>query len=134
MKTSTKARYSLRLMIDIAQNDTTGPVSLTDVSRRQNVSVKYLEQLAKALSAAYCLISIRGSQGGYRLARPAREISAGEVIRAAEGDFTPVACLGEEDEGCPLADNCTTSQFWAGLRDAIDDYADSVSLAELATL
>jgi len=132
MKTSTKARYSLRLMIDIAQNQAGGPVPLADVARRQNISTKYLEQLAKALSLAGCLDGVRGAQGGYRLARPADQISAGELVRAAEGDFTPVSCLSDDQIECPLQPDCTTSRFWGGLRQAMDGYMDAVSLADLA--
>jgi Rrf2 family protein len=132
MKTSTKARYSLRLMTDIAKNQAAGPVPLADVSRRQGISTKYLEQLAKDLSRANCVTGVRGAQGGYRLERPAAEISAGEVIRAVEGDFLPVACLAEEEAACPLVGDCKTSQFWGGLRDVIDDYVYGVSIADLA--
>lgn len=132
MKTSSKARYSLRMMIDIAQNEHAGPVPLAEVARRQGISIKYLEQLAKSLSKSGCLTSVRGAQGGYRLARPAAQISSGEVIRAAEGEFLPVACLAEEETECPLLESCTTSRFWGGLRDAIDGYVNSVSIAELA--
>jgi len=132
MKISTKARYSLRLMIDIAQNQATGPVPLTDVARRQNISTKYLEQLAKVLSLAGCLDGVRGAQGGYRLARPAAAISAGELVRAAEGEFTPVSCLSDDDIDCPLQPDCPTSRFWGGLRTVLDTYMDGVSLADLA--
>jgi len=134
MKTSTKARYSIRLIVDIAKNQDAGPVPLADVARRQGISIKYLEQLAKSLGKAGCVIASRGAQGGYRLARPPSQISAGEVIRAAEGDFLPVACLAEDEAECPLQADCTTSRFWGGLRDAIDNYIDSVSVAELAEL
>ncbi|MCL2137646.1 MAG: Rrf2 family transcriptional regulator [Coriobacteriia bacterium] len=132
MKTSTKARYSLRLMIDIAQNEASGPVSLAEASRRQGISTKYLEQLAKSLGTAGCVTSVRGAQGGYKLARPANDISAGEVIRAAEGEFLPIACLAEEEPDCPLQKGCTSSQFWGGLRTVIDDYVNGVSIADLA--
>ena len=134
MKTSTKARYSLRLMIDIAQNQSIGPVPLSDVSRRQGISIKYLEQLAKSLNAAGCVTSVRGAQGGYKLARPAGDISAGEVIYAAEGEFLPVACLADEEPDCPLQEDCTSSRFWGGLRNVIDSYVNGVSIAELADL
>ena len=134
MKTSTKARYSLRLMIDIANNEGTGPVPLAEVSRRQGISIKYLEQLAKDLSRAGCLTGVRGAGGGYRLGRPAAQISAGEVIKAAEGDFLPVACLTEEEAECPLASGCKTATFWGGLRDAVDSYVYNVSLADLADI
>ncbi|MCL2883516.1 MAG: RrF2 family transcriptional regulator [Coriobacteriia bacterium] len=132
MKISTKARYSLRLMIDIAQNQAGGPVPLADVARRQSISTKYLEQLAKALSQAGCLDGVRGAQGGYRLARPADQISAGELVRAAEGDFTPVNCLSDDQIDCPLQLDCPTSRFWGGLRQVMDGYMDAVSLADLA--
>ncbi|MCL2632022.1 MAG: RrF2 family transcriptional regulator [Coriobacteriia bacterium] len=134
MKTSTKARYSLRLMVDIAQNEDSGPVSLKEASRRQGISIKYLEQLAKTLGAAGCVTSIRGAQGGYLLTRPADEISAGEVIRAAEGEFLPIACLAEDEPDCPLHEDCTSSRFWGGLRNTIDSYVNGISIAELAEI
>ncbi|MCL1879381.1 MAG: Rrf2 family transcriptional regulator [Actinomycetia bacterium] len=133
MKTSSKARYSLRLIADIARHEGACPVPLADVARRQGISVKYLEQLAKTLAAAGCLVSVRGAQGGYRLARAAEAISAGEVIRAAEGSFTPVICLSDELIDCPLQSDCSTARFWAGLCSAIDSYIDNVSIADLSS-
>lgn len=132
MKTSTKARYSLRLMVDIAQNEAAGPVSLKEASRRQGISTKYLEQLAKSLGDAGYVASVRGAQGGYKLTSPAEQISAGQVIRAAEGEFLPVACLSEEDIECPLQEDCTSSRFWGGLRNVIDEYVNGISIADLA--
>jgi Rrf2 family protein len=132
MKTSTKARYSLRLMVDIAQNEAAGPVSLKEASRRQGISTKYLEQLAKSLGDAGYVASVRGAQGGYRLTSPAEQISAGQVIRAAEGEFLPVVCLSEEDIECPLQEDCTSSRFWGGLRNVIDEYVNGISIADLA--
>jgi len=132
MKTSSKARYSLRLIIDIAQNQSAGPVPLREVANRQGISAKYLEQLATQLSHDALIKSVRGQQGGYLLAREACDITAGEVIRCAEGAFNPVACLEDSDDYCPLQGSCNTAGFWAGLRNAIDTYADSITIDNLA--
>jgi Rrf2 family protein len=103
------------------------------VALRQNLSLKYLEQLATALSRAGYLKSVRGAQGGYLLTRPAECITAGHIMRAAEGGFLPVTCITPETEACPRQLHCKTSQFWTGLRTAIDDYVDAVTIAELAS-
>lgn len=132
MKTSSKARYSLHLVIDIVQHQDAGPVPLREVAQRQNLSLKYLEQLATVLSHEGYLKSVRGAQGGYLLARPAACITAGHIMRAAEGGFLPITCITPETETCPRQLHCKTSQFWTGLRTAIDDYVDSVTIAELA--
>jgi Rrf2 family protein len=132
MKTSSKARYSLHLVADIAQHQGSGPVPLREVALRQSISLKYLEQLAKALTRDGYLKSVRGAQGGYLLARPATEITAGEIMRAAEGGFLAVTCIDPEAGACPRQCLCGASRFWAGLRDTIYDYVDSVTVAELA--
>jgi Rrf2 family protein len=133
MKTSSKARYSLHLVIDIAQHQDEGPVSLREVALRQDISLKYLEQLAKALTLGGYLKSIRGAQGGYLLASPATEISVGDIMRAAEGGFLAVACIDAGAEACPRQALCGTSRFWSGLRDTIETYVDNVTIAELST-
>jgi Rrf2 family protein len=133
MKTSSKARYSLHLVVDIVQHQDAGPVSLREVAQRQGLSLKYLEQLAKTLSKEGYLKSVRGAQGGYLLAHPAECITAGHIMRAAEGGFLPITCITPETAMCPRQASCKTSQFWSGLRTAIDDYADSVTIAELAS-
>ena len=132
MKISTKGRYALRLAIDVAQQQDAGPVSLREAAERQAISVKYLEQLAGQLLRADILASSRGAHGGYRLARDASEITAGDVIRASEGSTAPVACLEEGFGICPMRERCTTINFWVGLDKAIEDYVDSVTIAELA--
>jgi Rrf2 family protein len=131
MKTSSKARYSLHLVIDIAQHQGTGPVPLREVALRQGISLKYLEQLAKALTRGGYLKSVRGAQGGYLLAYPATSISAGDIMRAAEGGFLAIACIDADAEACPRQSLCGTSRFWLGLRTAIENYVDSVTIAEL---
>jgi len=136
MKTTSKARYSLHLVIDIAQHQECGPVPLREIALRQNLSMKYLEQLAKVLAQEGYLKSIRGAQGGYLLSRPADQITAGNIMRAAEGGFLSIACIDSgSDSGvetCPRQLLCGTARFWTGLRNAIDDYVDSVTIAELA--
>ena len=131
MKTSSKARYSLHLVTDIAQHQDAGPVPLREVALRQSISLKYLEQLAKALTHEGYLQSVRGAQGGYLLSRPAEQITAGNIMRAAEGSFLPVDCINPETDACPRQALCGTSRFWAGLGNAIDDYVDNVTIAEL---
>ncbi|MDR0350480.1 MAG: Rrf2 family transcriptional regulator [Coriobacteriales bacterium] len=132
MKTSSKARYSLHLIIDITQHEESGPVPLREVALRQGISLKYLEQLAKTLTRSGYLKSLRGAQGGYLLSRPATGITAGDVMRAAEGDFLTLTCIDEETEACPRQSLCGTSRFWLGLRSTINNYVDSVTIAELA--
>jgi len=132
MKTSSKARYSLHLVIDIAQHQDSNPVPLREVALRQSISLKYLEQLAKTLTKEGYLKSVRGAQGGYLLARPADQITAGNIMRAAEGGLLAMACIDSGDDGCPRQMLCGTSRFWTGLRNAIDDYVDSVTISELA--
>lgn len=135
MLISTKGRYALRLMIDIAaQGDEGTLVTMRQAAERQDLSVKYLEQLGGALVKAGVLKSIRGVSGGYLLAKSASQITAGDVLRAAEGSTAPVACLAEGDDVCPRRDSCSALPFWRGLDDAIEAYVDSVSLADLAAM
>jgi Rrf2 family protein len=104
---------------------------LRSVSERTGISSKYLEQLAKSMVEAGFLASTRGARGGYALARPASEITSGDILRAAEGSYAPVACLEGDSPLCPLHDDCATVGFWAGLEKAIDAYVDSVTLSNL---
>lgn len=130
---STKGRYALRLMIDIAsQGENAAPVTMRHAAERQELSVKYLEQLGGALVKAGVLKSIRGVSGGYLLARPATEITAGDVLRATEGSCAPVACLEEGAAVCPRRADCLSIGFWQGLDEVIEAYVDSVTLADLA--
>ena len=131
MRISTKGRYALRLMLDIARHGEGGFVPLRDIAGRQDISMKYLEQIVSQLCKAGYLKSVRGPQGGYKLARPAREYTAGEILRAAEGSLCPVSCIEEDAEKCPRYDTCETAGFWAGLRAVIDRYVDGVTLEDL---
>ena len=133
MLVSTKGRYALRLMVCVARAGAEGKVALREVSEREDISLKYLEQLARPLVQAGLLRSVRGKGGGYALAREASAVRAGDVLRAVEGTTAPVACLDLEDGmACPRANVCTTVRFWAGLDDVIERYVDGVTLADLA--
>lgn len=131
MKISTKGRFALRLMVDLTEQGDGAYVSLKDIALRQDISVKYLEQIVSVLAKGGLLLSNRGPKGGYRLAKPADEYVVGEILRAAEGDLSPVFCLTHENV-CDRADICPTRDFWQGLYDAVNDYVDSVTLDQLA--
>lgn len=133
MLVSTKGRYALRLMVCVAQAGDGAKVALREVAEREDISFKYLEQLARPLVQAGLLRSVRGKGGGYVLADDPAAIRAGDVLRAVEGSTSPVACMGlDGDERCPRLSECTTVRFWAGLDKTIEDYVDGVTLADLA--
>lgn len=127
---STKGRYALRLMIDIALNQNNGYVTLKDSSLRENLSLKYLEQVASILTRANLIISYRGNNGGYRLSRNPKDYKIGDILRAAEGTLAPVACL-ECNYNCDRRDICTTLDFWKDFNDTINNFVDNVTLEDL---
>lgn len=129
MLITTKGRYALRLMINIASHTDGKNVALRQVAQEENISLKYLEQLAHTMVQAGLLKSARGHGGGYSLSREASEITAGDVLRTVEGSTVPVACAGL-DSACPRVDVCSTISFWAGLDKVIEDYVDGVTLAD----
>lgn len=131
MKISTKGRFALRLMVDLAEQGDGTYVSLKDIALRQDISVKYLEQIVSVLAKSGLLLSNRGPKGGYRLAKPAPEYIVGDILRAAEGDLSPVFCLAHES-ACDRSAQCPTRGFWMGLYGAVNDYVDSVTLDQLA--
>lgn len=131
MKISAKGRYALRLMIDLAEHNTGEFIALKDVSARQDISMKYLEQIITPLSKAGYLKSTRGPQGGYRLMKEAKQYTVGDIIRVMEGKLAPVACLDQEPNECGRMDECATIDFWQGLYDVINQYVDSVTLEDL---
>ena len=120
-------------MIDLAQHDAGGYIPLRDISRRQEISAKYLEQIVAPLSKAGLVESGRGSQGGYRLSRPAAQITAGDILRAVEGEIVPVPCLATSAESCPHRAQCETLGFWEGLNQVINQYIDSATLEKLSS-
>jgi len=128
MKLSTKGRYALRFMVDLAQNGRDSLVSLKQISDRQGISVKYLEQIVPKLVKAGLVQAVRGNNGGYILTRPASEYTAGEIIRTVEGRLAPVECLETERNICPRAAICPTLKFWQGLDQVINLYLDQFTL------
>ncbi len=132
MKISTKGRYALRLMIDLAQNNSGEFIPLKDISVRQQISAKYLEQIVVQLARAGFVKSTRGAQGGYKLAKQPSEYTAGDILRITEGSIAPVACLEHDPVDCPRSEECETLEFWKGLYDVINKYIDSKTLEELA--
>ena len=131
MRISTKGRYALRLMIDLACRPGSAPVSLKDVAARQDISLKYLEQIVGLLSKAGFVHSARGPQGGYRLARTPEKYTVGEILRLTEGNLAPVACLEDPENRCERRGQCATVDFWSGLYTVINQYIDRFTLADL---
>lgn len=131
MKLSTKGRYGLRALIDLAQNSTEEPVSITSIAERQEISERYLEQLMSKLKKSGIVKSIRGAAGGYILARPMEEISVGDILRALEGSLDPVDCPGLLEDGCKSADGCVTKYVWKRINDSINRTVDEIRLDQL---
>ena len=131
MKISTKGRYALRMMLDLAIHRSDGYIALKDIAERQDISKKYLEQIVPLLNKADLLRTNRGYQGGYRLAKTPDKYTVGDILRATEGSLSPVACLDNEPVLCQRADMCTTLSVWKGLKKVIDDYVDGITLQDL---
>lgn len=131
MKISTKGRYALRIMLDIAENDDGGYISLRDISEREGISIKYMEQIIPSLHRAGYLKSLRGNGGGYRLTKKPEDYVVGDILRVMEGVLAPVACLVDEINECERCDSCHTLKFWKGLQQTINQYVDSVTLKDL---
>lgn len=132
MKLSTKGRYGLRALIDLAQHGGDEPVSITSISDRQGISERYLEQLMGMLKKAGLVKSIRGAGGGYRLGKEIKEISVGDVLRALEGNLNPVECSGlESEEGCTASESCVTKYVWQKINESINQTVDGMMLEQL---
>ncbi|MDD3219307.1 MAG: Rrf2 family transcriptional regulator [Lachnospiraceae bacterium] len=130
MKISTKGRYALRLMLDLAMSDSSRPTHIKEISARQDISVKYLEQIIAILNKAGFVRSTRGPQGGYSLRWDPEEYTVGMILRLTEGSLAPVACV--EDGGiCPRDEQCVTVEVWKRLNDAINGVVDHITLADL---
>ncbi len=130
MMISTKGRYALRVLADMASSREEGFVPLKDIADRQGISEKYLESIVSALVRGGILSGLRGKGGGYRLAAAPEEINVGAVLRLTEGSLAPVACL-EEGEGCERRDRCPTIALWRGLDRVVGEYLDGFTLADL---
>ncbi len=131
MKISTKGRYALRLMLDLALNEGSRPVRIKEISERQGISDKYLEQIISTLVKNSFVISTRGPQGGYRLSKKPDNYTVGSILRAIEGKLCPVACLETEENLCDRKDECITLLLWEKLDKAINDVVDSITLQDL---
>jgi Rrf2 family protein len=132
MRISTKGRYALRVMVDLALHNSGEFNPLKEVSARQGISVKYLEQIIPLLNKAGYLQSSRGSAGGYRLARAPEHYTAYDILNTTEGTLAPIACLESGENPCEFKDSCTSLPFWDGLNQVIVRYLKSITLAELA--
>ena len=130
MKISTKGRYALRLLLDLAEHQGSGFVSLKEIADRQEISKKYLEQIIPLFNKTDILHTNRGSQGGYLLARAPEKITIGEVLRLTEGSLSPVACV-EVPGCCDRSADCATLPVWEGLSRVINDYLDGISLQDV---
>jgi len=131
MKISTKGRYALRMLIDLAHHQEEGYISLKDIAERQQISKKYLEQIVPLLNRSGILRTNRGNKGGYMLAKPLDALTVGDVLRATEGSLAPVACLEQEVNDCPRVEECATLYIWQGLKDVVQQYLDSVTLLDI---
>lgn len=131
MLISTKGRYALRVMVEMAQRQEEGYISLKSVAQHQGISEKYMEAIMKNLVIAGLTIGLRGKGGGYRLARPAQACSVAEILRAAEGSLAPVACLEEGAPVCQRRDQCATLPLWQELERVVVDFLDSYNLEQL---
>lgn len=131
MKISTKGRYALRLMLDLAIHKEDSPVRIKDIAARQDISDKYLEQIISSLNKAGYVKSIRGPQGGYKLAKDPSYYTVGMILRLTEGSLAPVACLDDEINRCDRQESCATLELWKQLDTAIKSVVDTVTLAKL---
>lgn len=131
MLISTKGRYSLRVMIDLAEHCSDGYIPLKEIAQRQEISEKYLESIIKLLVKDKLLIGLRGKGGGYKLTKLPEQYSIGSILRLTEESLSPVACLDPNADACPRIASCRTLPLWKGLNQVISDYLDHVTLADL---
>ncbi len=131
MLISTKGRYALRMMTDLAENGKDGPVSLSSIASRQEISLKYLERIMPVLTKAGLVIGASGKGGGYRLTRSPSEYSVGEILRLTEGTLAPVACLECETNTCPRHEKCRTLPVWTKLEARMNEYLDGITLTDI---
>lgn len=131
MKISTKGRYALRMLLDLAQHQENGYIALKDIAKRQGISKKYLEQIIPILNRSDVLTANRGYQGGYRLAKAPSKYTVGEILRLTEGSLSPVACLDHDPIECDRCDDCMTLPVWKGLDKVINEYLDGITLQDI---
>lgn len=132
MRISTKGRYALRMLVDLAEHQNDGYVALKDIAKRQNISKKYLEQIVPVFNKSNILRTNRGFQGGYRLAVEPSKCTVGEVIRLTEGTVSPLACIDDDGEvNCERCNECPTLFVWQGLKDVVSNYLDSITIQDI---
>ena len=131
MKISTKGRYALRLMVDLAEHKDSGFIALKDVAKRQNISKKYLEQIVPVLNGAGLLATNRGNRGGYKLAKEPKEYTVGDILRITEGSIAPVSCLESEVNSCERKNFCQTLYVWEGLYKVVNEYLDGITVQDI---
>ncbi len=131
MKISTKGRYAVRVMLDLAINNTGEYIKVKQIANRQGISEKYLEQIIAVLNKAGYVKSVRGAQGGYRIAKEPKAYTVGMILRLTEGNLCPVACLENPVNECERCDTCETLEVWKQLQTAINDVVDNVTIADL---
>lgn len=134
MKISTKGRYALRMLIDLAEHQNTGFVALKDIADRQNISKKYLEQIVPILNRGNVLKTSRGFQGGYRLAESPDNYTVGQILRMTEGSLAPVPCVEESPISCKFSATCSTLPIWQGLYRVINEYLNGITLQDVLDL
>lgn len=131
MLISTRGRYALRVLLDLAQNQNDGYIAMKKVAERQDLSLKYIEKIMPVLSKNRYVQGVHGKGGGYRLAREPKDYKVGDILRLAEGDLAPVACLGCNAQECPRADKCPTLPMWTEFHNMVNNYFDGITLADL---
>lgn len=132
MRISTKGRYALRLMVDLAVHYGDGYTTIKTISERQKISDKYLEQIITILSKNDFVIGVRGPSGGYKLSQSPDEYTVGMILRAVEANLSPVFCVDDEDNQCDNKENCVTYEVWEKIKNAVDNVVDSITLEDLA--
>lgn len=128
---STKGRYALRMLLDLAEHQNDGYVALKDIADRQDISKKYLEQIVPLFNQSDVLRTNRGFNGGYRLAKSPDKYTVGEILRITEGSLSPVACLDHDPVECARSNNCATLPVWQGLYQVINEYLDGITLQDI---
>ena len=131
MMISTRGRYALRIMLDLAEHRGSGFIPMKDVAARQGISLKYIEQIAPSLTKGGLVEGVHGRGGGYRLSRAPEDCTVGEILRRTEGDLAPVSCLAPDAPPCPRAAECRTLPMWQNFFRMTNEYFDSVTLADL---
>jgi len=131
VKISTKGRYALRMLIDLAEHQNAGYISLKEIADRQNISKKYLEQIIPLFNKADLLRANRGAQGGYMLARTPDKYTVGEILRLTEGSLSPVDCADQDPVACVRGATCPTLPVWQGLAKVVNDYLDGITLQDI---